>query len=95
MTTTGSSLVSSKNIFLAFLVNFSQSFDLFYISKIVLEAFRLKQEFISPNDRKISLCCVKEKYKNRHSSQVSEGTILSKNRLSVLDHEIRHIIGTF
>ena len=56
MTTTGSSPVSAKNIFLPFLVHFSQSFDLFYISKIVLEAFRLKQEFIRPKDRKISLC---------------------------------------
>ena len=84
MTTTGSSPVSAKNIFLAFLVHFSQSFDLFYISKIVLEAFRLKQEFISPNDRKISLCCVKEKYKNRHSILSSKEKI-EVSPLSKLD----------
>ena len=55
MMNAGSSPASAKNIFLVFLVHFSRSFDLFYISKIVLEAFRLKQEFLGPKDRKISL----------------------------------------
>ena len=38
--TMGSSPVSTKNIFWAVIVHYSQSFDLFYNSKIVLRAFR-------------------------------------------------------
>ena len=52
----GSSPVSDKYIFLAFLVHYSQYFVLFYSSKIDLKAFRRKQEFLRTKDREISLC---------------------------------------
>ena len=42
MMNAGSSPASAKNIFLVFLVHFSRSFDLFFISKVVLKGFSVE-----------------------------------------------------